>query len=66
MVIKNEHDIERAVRVALGVILISLGVYHGGVIGVVLGVVGVIPLLTGTIGWCPVYTIFKFSTRKGG
>ncbi len=65
MVTKNEHDIERAVRVALGVFLIGFGIYYSGVLGTVLAVIGVIPLLTGTIGWCPIYSIFNFSTRKG-
>jgi hypothetical protein len=28
------------------------------------GVVGIIPLATAAIGWCPLYTIFGFSTCK--
>ena len=56
---KNEHPIERAVRVALGLGLIAL-VFVGP--KTPWGWVGVVPLLTGLIGSCPLYTLLGFST----
>ena len=29
----------------------------------ILGIVGFVPLLTGLVGWCPLYTVFKFRTN---
>lgn len=56
---KNEHPIERGVRVALGLGLIAL-VFVGP--KTPWGWIGVVPLLTGLIGSCPLYTVFGFST----
>lgn len=33
---------------------------------IVLGVIAVAFLVTGLIGWCPLYVPFGLSTRKGG
>lgn len=35
-----------------------------GTAGIIVGAVGFIPLLTGLIGWCPLYLPFKFNTHK--
>jgi hypothetical protein len=55
----NEHNIDRALRVIAGLALIGLTV--SGMIGV-WGWIGVLPLITGVIGFCPVYAILGFST----
>ena len=63
--VKNEHPIERAVRVTIGLTLIAL-VFVGP--QTPLGWIGVVPLLTGLLGTCPLYTLFGFSTcpvKKG-
>jgi hypothetical protein len=31
---------------------------------VVLQWLGFVPLLTGLIGWCPLYALFRFSTKS--
>jgi hypothetical protein len=59
---KNEHNIERGVRVVLG-----LGLFGLLAIGPVpgwglLGLIGVVPLATGVIGSCPLYTLLGVST----
>ncbi|MGB9586218.1 MAG: YgaP family membrane protein [Anaerolineales bacterium] len=62
----NEAGWDRIVRVLLGIVLLYLGwagVVSGGW-GVFLKVIGFVPLLTGLIGWCPLYTLFKFRTNK--
>jgi hypothetical protein len=55
----NEHPIERAVRVALGLALLAI-VFVGPKTW--LGLLGIIPLATGLVGSCPLYTLFGFST----
>ncbi|MBA7625161.1 hypothetical protein ES703_32586 [subsurface metagenome] len=57
---RNVGSADRWVRIIVGVVLIVLGVT---VIGW-WGAIGAIPLLTGAIGWCPLYLPFGLSTRK--
>lgn len=63
----NESGLDRAVRVVLGIVILALG--WGGVVtggwGVFFKVIGFLPLLTGLVGFCPAYALFRFSTRKG-
>lgn len=62
----NEAGWERLARLVLGLALLWLG--WGGVVpgtpGAVLKIVGFLPLLTGLIGWCPLYAVLGFSTRR--
>jgi hypothetical protein len=62
----NEAAWDRIGRVLIGLALIyaGFGGLIAGTLGTVLGVIGFIPLLTGLIGWCPLYTLFKFSTNN--
>lgn len=56
---KNEHPVERIVRVVLG-----LGVLSLAFVGpqTPWGFLGLLPLVTGVLGTCPAYTLFGFST----
>ncbi|MFC0168386.1 DUF2892 domain-containing protein [Pseudoduganella danionis] len=56
---KNEGSLDRALRVVAGVALIGLAA--SGNIGA-WGYIGVVPLLTGALGYCPLYTILGFNT----
>jgi hypothetical protein len=49
---RNVGGIDRVARIVVGLALIGLTL--GGVIGV-WGWIGVIPLATGAVGWCPAY-----------
>ncbi|MBK7456038.1 MAG: DUF2892 domain-containing protein [Anaerolineales bacterium] len=62
----NESNIDRMVRVVAGIALIFLGVGGtlSGTTAIVAGVLGVILLLTGAAGFCPLYALFKLSTLK--
>jgi len=55
----NEGTIDRAVRVIAGISLVALAAT--GTVGA-WGWIGVVPLATGLIGWCPAYTLLGFST----
>jgi DUF2892 family protein len=57
----NLHSIERAIRVVAGLVLVSLAFWGPGSLWFLLGL---IPLATGLIGWCPAYAVFGFSTRS--
>lgn len=61
----NEHNIERIARVALGLGLLLM-VFFGP--KTAWGWLGLIPLVTGAIGSCPIYTLFGVSTcpRRDG
>ena len=55
----NEHPIERGARVALGFGLIAIAFVGPKTPW---GFLGVVPLATGLLGSCPLYTVFGFST----
>ena len=55
----NVGGIDRIVRIAIGVVLIGLTL--SGTIGV-WGWLGIVPLITGAIGWCPPYAILGFNS----
>ncbi len=64
MFAQNVGSIDRIIRIVLGLALIAIGFFAlAGVAGTIAGVIGFIPLLTGLVGWCPLYSLFKFSTR---
>ena len=56
---RNEHPAERAVRVLVGIGLLAIAFVGPKTPW---GYLGIIPLLTGLIGSCPLYTVFGFST----
>jgi hypothetical protein len=55
----NEGGVDRGLRIVAGLVLIGLAAT--GTVGA-WGWIGVIPLATGLIGWCPAYSIFGMST----
>ncbi|WP_295388769.1 DUF2892 domain-containing protein [uncultured Thiodictyon sp.] len=58
---KNAGTIDRAVRAIAGIALIALA--FTGSIGI-WGWIGIVPLATALIGWCPAYTVFGINTCK--
>lgn len=62
----NESGLDRGIRVVLGLVLLYLGL--GGVVtgalAVVLAIVGGIALVTGLVGFCPLYALLKIRTNK--
>jgi hypothetical protein len=57
----NEGAVDRAVRIILGLAALSL-VFVGP--KSMWGLVGIVPLLTGLVGVCPLYSLIGVSTRS--
>lgn len=55
----NEGTIDRALRIIAGLVLIALAAT--GTVGV-WGWIGIVPLATGLLGWCPAYTLLGINT----
>ncbi|MCJ7798732.1 MAG: DUF2892 domain-containing protein [Polaromonas sp.] len=55
----NVGGIDRILRIVLGLVLIGLAATH--TVGL-WGWIGVVPLATGLIGWCPPYALFGWNT----
>lgn len=63
----NEAGWDRMLRIALGAVLLYLG-WSGavsGTLGTTFKVLGFVPLITGLIGWCPLYSALRWRTRDG-
>jgi hypothetical protein len=62
----NESVVDRVIRVIVGIALLVLYFTHvvTGGIGIVSIIVGALLLLTGAVGFCPLYSILKFRTNK--
>jgi len=58
---KNVGGIDRILRVVVGLLLIALAAT--GTVGA-WGYVGIVPIVTAAIGWCPAYLPFGFSSCK--
>lgn len=65
MIQVNEAGWDRIARIVIGIVMLALG--WGGVVtglwGTVLQWLGFVPLLTGLIGWCPLYSLLRFRTK---
>ncbi|TXI83058.1 MAG: DUF2892 domain-containing protein [Cupriavidus sp.] len=56
---QNVGGLDRIARVVIGAILVSLAAF--GIVGL-WGWIGLLPLLTGAVGWCPPYAMLGWST----
>ena len=62
----NESNLDRIIRAVVGVVLLYLG-FGGamsGTLAIVADVLGAVLLVTGAVGFCPLYAALKLSTRK--
>ncbi len=60
---KNVGRIDQIIRVIIGIGVLSLLLILPGDARW-WGLVGLIPLVTGIIGYCPLYSLLRISTRK--
>lgn len=57
---RNESNTDRIIRVVLALVIFAVGLATQSW----LGLIGFVPLLTGLIGWCPLYSLFGISTCR--
>jgi len=57
----NVGTTDRIIRIVAGLIIAGVGVYFKSF----WGLLALIPLFTGTVGWCALYAPFRFSTVAG-
>lgn len=57
---KNVGGADRVVRIVVGLGIIAAGVYFKSW----WGAIGVVPLFTAMIGWCPAYLPFGITTCR--
>ena len=62
----NMSSTDRYLRAIVAVVIAALIYFNflTGTAATVLGIVAGILLLTALVGFCPLYTLFKFSTKK--
>lgn len=56
----NIGSADKIIRIILGVVIIALGFYYQ----TWWGAVGLVPLLTAAMNFCPAYNLIGLSTRK--
>lgn len=69
MLKKNMHNIDRAIRVVIGLVLIWLGfvdqaLISNQLISWAIGLFGFVNLVSAAAAFCPVYFAAGFSTRR--
>lgn len=61
---RNEGTIDRAVRIALGLVLVALLFLGLGSATAWAAGIGLVLLATGLIGFCPLYRVFGIHTSR--
>ena len=62
---QNIGTTDRVIRIALGIVLAAIGILAlKGPASTIVGIVALLPLITGIIGFCPSYAPFKLSTIR--
>ena len=56
----NVGKTDRKIRIALGITILALGMIFGSW----WGLIGLIPLVTGAVQWCPLYAPLHMSTCR--
>lgn len=57
---KNVGGIDKKLRIIVGAVIVGAGIYFQNY----WGAIGLIPLLTGLMNWCPLYSVFGIKTCK--
>lgn len=57
---RNMGTADRAIRVVIGVGILAYGAYAGSY----WGLIGIVPVLTGFVGFCPAYLPLGLSTCR--
>lgn len=57
--VANVGGADRIIRFILGIVIIALGFYFNSWFGVI----GIVPILTGLLNYCPAYSLIGVSTK---
>lgn len=57
---RNVGSTDRVIRIVIGLVIVALGLIYGSW----WGLLGLVPLATAMVGWCPAYRMMKATTRK--
>lgn len=57
---KNVGSVDKIIRFLLGIIIVVWGIVAQSW----WGLIGLVPIFTATINWCPLYLLFGISTYK--
>jgi len=62
----NESNLDRVIRIVVGLALILISAFASlsTTLKIVFIIIGVVALITGLTGFCLIYKLFNFSTRK--
>lgn len=55
---KNVGGIDKKIRFGLGILILIIGYLNNSW----WGIIGIVPILTAFLGWCPLYVPLKLST----
>lgn len=57
---RNVGKADKVIRIIIGLALGAIGIYSKNW----LGLIGIVPIFTAVINWCPMYAPFKINTNK--
>jgi hypothetical protein len=61
---RNVGSLDRFPRIVVGITLLSIGLFPGE--NAWIGLIGLLPLITGILGWCPLYAALGIDTLRLG
>jgi len=64
MLAKNESQMDRAIRLIIGLVLLVVGSQLGGWLQIVLYILAIIALVTAATGFCLIYKLINFSSAE--
>jgi len=59
---KNVGNADTVIRVVIGIVILGIGFVTESL----WGLIGIIPIASGVVSWCPIYWYFKASTCDPG
>ena len=61
---RNMSTTDRALRTAAAVVAVVVALDAGSTAGIVLLALAGVMVATSAVGFCPLYTVFRFTTRR--
>ncbi|MCL4859318.1 MAG: DUF2892 domain-containing protein [Caldilineaceae bacterium] len=66
MFTQNETMVDRIIRVVVGALLIYAwyAMLAPGIMAIAALIIGIVLVITGLVGWCPLYSLFGIGARQ--